>query len=133
MSLELSLLQDELHLSHPWERNLHRRAPPALFMAVSGIPPTGPSFSYFEVPRSKLDPTLVEQNPLPQPAGHSACDAAQDVVGFFLGCGFALLGHAELPTHERPQILLPRAAVIPFPAQTVFVLGVALTQVPQPC
>ncbi|PKU40461.1 hypothetical protein llap_9237 [Limosa lapponica baueri] len=59
------------------------------------------------------------QNHLPQPAGHDSCDAAQGTGGF-LGYQCTLL---------HPQVLLLRAALNPFSAQPVFVLGIAPTQV----
>jgi len=68
------------------------------------------------------------QNPLPCPAGHADFDAAQDTVGF-LGCEHTLAGHAELLINQHPQVLLLRAALNPFSAQPVFVLGIALTHV----
>jgi len=63
------------------------------------------------------------QNPLPHPAG----DAAQGMVG--LGCECTLLGHLEFLVNQHPQFLLLRAALNPFSAQPVFVLGIALTHV----
>lgn len=59
------------------------------------------------------------------PSACTALDAAQDVV-FFLGCK---LGHVELLIHKEPQVLFPRAALNPFPAQPLFLLGIALTKV----
>ena len=61
------------------------------------------------------------QNPLPHLAGHASSEAAQDMVG--------LLGHVELLINQHPQVLLLRAALNPFSAQPVFVLGIALTHV----
>ncbi|KAK4827563.1 hypothetical protein QYF61_019187 [Mycteria americana] len=68
------------------------------------------------------------QNHLPQPAGHASFDAAQDTVGF-LGCKCTLPGHVELLINQHPHVLLLRAALNPFSAQPVFVLGIALTHV----
>ncbi|PKU46981.1 rna-directed dna polymerase from mobile element hypothetical protein [Limosa lapponica baueri] len=71
---------------------------------------------------------VEEQNHLPRPAGHTSFDAAQDVVGF-LGCQSVLSAHVKLPIHEHSQVLLLRAALQPFSAQPVFVLGIAMSQV----
>ncbi|KAK4829379.1 hypothetical protein QYF61_003719, partial [Mycteria americana] len=68
------------------------------------------------------------QNHLPQPAGLASFDAAQDTVDF-LGCKRTLLGHVELLINQRPQVFLLRAALNPFTAQPVFVLGIAPTHV----
>ena len=38
------------------------------------------------------------QNHLPQPAGHTSLDAAQDMVGF-LGCELKLLAHSQFSIH----------------------------------
>jgi len=67
------------------------------------------------------------QNPLPQPAGHAALDAAQDTVGL-LGCERALLAHVQLFIHQHPQVLLGRAALNPFIPQPVLMPGVAPVQ-----
>ncbi|NXV66578.1 HHLA1 protein, partial [Molothrus ater] len=54
-------------------------------------------------------------------------------VVWFLGCiQSTLLGHAELLTHQHPQVL-PRAALNQFSSQPVFVLGIALTPGAEPC
>ncbi|KAK4823100.1 hypothetical protein QYF61_025838 [Mycteria americana] len=63
------------------------------------------------------------QNHLPQPAGHTSFDAAQDTVGF-LGRECTLLAHVH-----NPQVLLHRAALNPFIPQPVLIPGVAPTQV----
>ena len=68
------------------------------------------------------------QNHLPQPAGHASLDAAQDTVGL-LGCESILPGHVELLNHQYPQVLLLRAALNPFSAQSAFVVGIAPTHV----
>ncbi|KAK4826701.1 hypothetical protein QYF61_010916 [Mycteria americana] len=61
--------------------------------------------------------------------GAPELDAAlQDMVGF-LGCKCTLPGHVELLINQHPQVLLLRAALNPFSAQPVFVLGIAPTQV----
>ncbi|KAK4810558.1 hypothetical protein QYF61_004521 [Mycteria americana] len=52
----------------------------------------------------------------------------QDMVGF-LGCKCTLPGHVELLINQHPQVLLLRAGLNPFPAQPVFVLGIAPTHV----
>ncbi|KAK4824932.1 hypothetical protein QYF61_021552 [Mycteria americana] len=51
-----------------------------------------------------------------------------DMVGF-LGCKRTLAGHVELLINQHPQVLLLRAALNPFSAQPVFVLGIAPTHV----
>jgi len=65
------------------------------------------------------------QKHLPQPVGHAAFDAAQDIVGF--------LGYKHtLPLHVQffdPQVLLSRAAPNPFIPQLVLMLRVAPTYV----
>jgi len=66
------------------------------------------------------------QNHLPQPAGHTSLDAALDAVGP-LGCQHTLPGHLELLVKQHPQVFLLKAALNPFSAQPVFVLGIALT------
>ncbi|KAK4818497.1 hypothetical protein QYF61_014227 [Mycteria americana] len=50
------------------------------------------------------------------------------MVGF-LGCKWTLPGHVELLINQHPQVLLLRAALNPFSAQPVFVLGIAATHV----
>jgi len=70
---------------------------------------------------------LEGQNHLPQPAGHASLDAAQVVVGL-LSYERPLLGHVELLVNQYSQVLLGRAALNPFSAQPIFVLGIALTQ-----
>ena len=67
------------------------------------------------------------ENPLPHPAGHTALDAAQDMVDF-LGWEHTLPAHVELLINQRPQVLC-RAALNPLFAQPGFVLGIALTHV----
>jgi len=49
-----------------------------------------------------------------------------------LGCKSTLMGHVELLINQPPQVLLLRAALNPFLAQPVFVLGIAPTQVQNP-
>jgi len=66
------------------------------------------------------------QNHLTRPAGHASLDAAQDTVGF-LDCKRTLPAHAELLTHQYPQVLLLRGALKPLSAQPVLVFGIALT------
>jgi len=68
------------------------------------------------------------QNQLPQPAGHTSLDAAQDMVGF-LGCKRTLLAHVELLIHQNPQVLLLRAALEPLSVQPVLMFGITLTHV----
>ncbi|KAK4832092.1 hypothetical protein QYF61_020707 [Mycteria americana] len=68
------------------------------------------------------------ENHLPRPAGPASFDAAQDTVGF-LGCKHTLPGHVELLINQHPQVLLLRAALNPFSAQPLFVLGIVLTHV----
>jgi len=67
------------------------------------------------------------QNPLPHPADHAACDAAQDMVGL-LGCERTLPAHVELLVNQHPQVLLLRAALNPLILQSVLMLQTALTQ-----
>ncbi|KAK4833105.1 LOW QUALITY PROTEIN: hypothetical protein QYF61_027771 [Mycteria americana] len=69
------------------------------------------------------------QNHLPQPAGHAALDAAQDMVGL-LGCKRTLLAHVQLFIHQCPQVLLCRAALNHIIPQPVLKLMIALTQDP---
>ena len=66
------------------------------------------------------------QNHLPQPARHSSLDATQDTVGI-LGCKRTLPAHVE--SSINPKILLLRAALRPFSAKPVVVLGTVQTQV----
>jgi len=49
------------------------------------------------------------QNPLPRPAGHACCDAAQGMVGL-LGSERTLPAHVLLLINQCPQVL-PRAAL----------------------
>jgi len=65
---------------------------------------------------------------LPQPAGHAAFDAVQDLV-VFLGCERSLPAHVKLLIHQYPQVLLLRSALNLFSAQPVFVLRTAPTHV----
>ena len=67
---------------------------------------------------------VAGQNHLPQPAGHTSFDAAQDTVAF-LGCESTLPVHVELLINPYPQVLLLRAMFNPFSAQPIFVLGIA--------
>jgi len=64
------------------------------------------------------------QNPFTCPAGHAACDAAQDMIGFLV-CGHALLAHVQLFICQYPQVLLARAALKPFIPQPLLIVGVA--------
>jgi len=68
------------------------------------------------------------QNHLPQPAGHTSLDAAQETVGL-LGSKYTPPGHVELLVNHHPQVLLLRAALNPLSAQHVFVLAIAPTHV----
>jgi len=68
------------------------------------------------------------QNHLPQSAGHTSLDAAQDTVGF-LGCKRTLPAHVELLIQQYPQVLLLRAALKSLSAKTVLVFGIAPTHV----
>ncbi|KAK4812466.1 LOW QUALITY PROTEIN: hypothetical protein QYF61_026459 [Mycteria americana] len=47
------------------------------------------------------------QDRLPQPAGHAAFDAAQDMAGL-LGCERTLSAHVQLFVHQCPQVLFPQ-------------------------
>ena len=59
---------------------------------------------------------VERENHLPQPAGHSAFDAAQDTVGFW-GCKWTFLTHVELLFNQHPQVLFVRATLnLFFPA-----------------
>ncbi|KAK4830572.1 hypothetical protein QYF61_011750 [Mycteria americana] len=69
------------------------------------------------------------ENHFPQPADHASFDAAQDTVGF-LGCKCTLPAHVELLINQQPQVILLTAALNPFSAQPVFVLGTSPTHVP---
>ena len=46
---------------------------------------------------------VERQDYLPQPAGHTSFDDAQDMVGF-LGCECTLLAHVQLPIHQHPTV-----------------------------
>jgi len=46
------------------------------------------------------------QNPLPQPGGHAAFDAAQDMFGL-LGCKLVLLAHVQFFVHQYPLAARP--------------------------
>lgn len=50
---------------------------------------------------------------LPQPAGHTSLDAAQDSSGF-LGCECTLLAHVKFFINHHPQVFLCRAALSHF-------------------
>ena len=90
--------------------------------ASSGPAPTAPALSCAQGSRAGCrSPRVVLQNPLPHPAGHTAGDAAQDIV-VLLGCECTLLDHDELLINQHPQVLLLRAALKAFSAQPVFVL-----------
>ena len=65
---------------------------------------------------------------LPQPAGHTSFDAAQDMVGF-LGCEGTLLAHVQLAVHWYPEAPFGRAVLSTFIRQLVLVVRVAATQV----
>jgi len=62
---------------------------------------------------------------LPYPAGHTAFDAAQDMV-FFLGCKGTLLAHGQIPIHQYTQVFFGRVALSPFIPQLVLVIQVYL-------
>lgn len=55
-------------------------------------------------------------------AGHTSFNGAQNTIGF-LGWEHTLLSHVELHNHQHAQVLRLRAALNPFFAQPVFVLG----------
>jgi len=71
------------------------------------------------------------QNHLPQPAGHTSLDAAQDTIGL-LGCERTSVAHVQLFFHQYPQVLLGRAALNPFIPQPVLILGAAVANVQDP-
>jgi len=56
---------------------------------------------------------VEEQNHLPQHAGRSSVNAAQDTAGF-PGCECTLVAYVKLFIHQYPSILLLRAAFNPF-------------------
>jgi len=97
-------------------------------VASSGPSPTAPCLSCAEDSRAgRRTLTRAEgQNHLPQPAGHAAFDADQDVVGL-LGCECTLVTHVDLLVNQHSQVILLRAALDPFSTQPLFVLGIALT------
>ena len=66
------------------------------------------------------------QNHLPQPAGHTSFDVAQDMAGY-LGCEHTLWADVQLFIYQYSQSLLGRAALNPFIPHPVLTLGVALT------
>ncbi|EPP36844.1 hypothetical protein CP10743SC13_2219B, partial [Chlamydia psittaci 10_743_SC13] len=69
--------------------------------------------------------------PLPLPAGHPFCNAAQNTVGL-LGGKRTLLAHVQLLVHQDPQVLLHTAALKGFFAQFIQVPGTAPAQVQHP-
>ena len=100
-------------------------------MVSSGLAPTASCLSYVEGLRedtalhgeglTRAEQSRAEgENPLPRPAG----DVAHGMVGF-LCCKHTLLGQVELLIHQHPTVLLLRAALHPFSAQPVPVLGIA--------
>jgi len=64
------------------------------------------------------------QNQLLHLAGHTSLHATQDMIGL-LGCKYTLLARIESFINPHSQILLLRAALKPFSAQPVSVLGIA--------
>ena len=101
-------------------------------MVSSGPAPTVPCVFCAEGSRAgHITPGGVSperQNHLPLPAGHSAWDAAQDVVGL-LGCERTLVCHAELLVNQHSQVLLSRATLSPLIPQPVLIVGAAPIQV----
>lgn len=57
------------------------------------------------------------------------CFGCSPGQGGFLVCEHTLTGHGKLCMHQIPQVLVPRAALNPFPTQPVLVLDIALTHV----
>ena len=68
------------------------------------------------------------QDHLPDPAGHTSFDAAQDPDGFW-GFEGTLLAHIQLAIHQYPQDIFSRAVLYPFIPQFTLIEGVATTQV----
>jgi len=85
-------------------------------VASSGPAPTAPCLGAPELDAGlqvgSHQSGAERQNHLPRPAGHTAEDAAQDMVGF-LGCECTLPAHVLLFIHQYPQVLLGRAALNP--------------------
>ena len=73
--------------------------------------------------------SMVEgEHHLPRPAGHATCYAAKDTIGF-LGNKSTSPAHVPFVSYQYPQVLLCKAALNPFMAQPVLILGVAPSQV----
>ena len=68
------------------------------------------------------------QNRFPRPVGHTAFDAAQDIV-VILDCKCTLLRYVQLLVNQHPHILLLRAALKLFSVQPVFALELTLNDV----
>lgn len=68
------------------------------------------------------------QNHLSRPTGHTSLDVTQDTVDF-LGFKCTLPTHVKSVINQHSQILLLRAVLNPFSAQSVSVLKIAPTQV----
>jgi len=73
-------------------------------------------------PRGSQQSGAKGQNPLPQPAGHTAGDAAQGMVGF-LGCEHTFLGHAELIVSQHPKSFSPGLLSFHSPSSLYLCLG----------
>lgn len=70
---------------------------------------------------------VEEQNHLLRPAGHAPLDSTQDTIGL-LGYKCTLLAHVKSFISWHPQVLIFRTALKLFSAQSVSVLGIALSQ-----
>lgn len=68
----------------------------------------------------------LSKNQLPFPAGHPPSEGVQDTFGP-LGCKRTLLAHVQLFIHQ--DHLLHRAALKELFSLSVYVFGIALTQV----
>ena len=65
------------------------------------------------------------QNHFPQPAGHTAFDAARDTVGL-LGCKLTLPAPIHFFIHQYPEVFLHRTALNPSITQPASMFGIVL-------
>ena len=118
---EPSLLQAEQpHLSQPLLVGEVIHPLDHFLWSSLGCTPTGSYLSCTEdstcgrsTPGEASQGRAEGQDHLSQPVGHTAFDAAQDMVGF-LGCEGTLLAHVQLPIHQHQQVLFGRAVLNPF-------------------
>jgi len=75
---------------------------------------------------------VEEQDYLPQPAGHTSFDAAQNMVGF-LGYKSTVLTHVQLVIHQYPQVLFSRTVLYPYIPQLVLIVGGCHDSGARPC